>query len=313
MKKVIYVCVFLLISIGSACAQNNSEISEFSIKDTVNGFTAEQSRQFKQEFGVASALSTSPLSVWFHSHASQIFPTAIVPRRQPAQMLPSDIIPEIGKVVAKTELGEPYKGAVESMLEVMKEAKSASKPGEYYTYSSTATQALVILTEAVTGQTWADAFDARIWSKMGVEGSLQVHLSPDGYALGHGILSLRLRDLARFGMLYTPSWKKVTAEPIVTPEILKRTSESNRSRAFYRAGPSGENFMKRLGDNNVRTAARQWDAIWDDGDFFKSGLNTQGIYVSPVRGLVIAYFSVEPKQQVQKYLRPIVTSGLFDK
>ena len=210
------------------------------------------------------------------------------------------------------ELGEMYNGKVESMLEVMKEAKAVSEPGEHFTYSSTATQALVVLTEAVTGQTWADAFDERIWSKMGVEGPLQVHLSPEGYALGHGVLSLRLRDLARFGMLYTPSWDRIAVERIVTPEILERTRVPYRSRQFYRAGPSGNNFMERLGDFDVRSAGRQWDAVWDDGDFFKSGMNTQGIYVSPRRDLVIAYFSLEPTQQLQKYLRPLVTSGLFE-
>ncbi|MDX8339060.1 serine hydrolase domain-containing protein [Draconibacterium sp. IB214405] len=210
------------------------------------------------------------------------------------------------------ELGETYKGNVESMLDVMKHAKTISKPGEHFTYSSTATQALVVLTEAVTKQTWADAFDQRIWSKMGVDGPLMVHLSPDGYALGHGVLSLRLRDLARFGMLYTPSWYKIAVEPIVNPDILERARVPYRTREFYRAGPSGEKFMERLGDFDVRSAGRQWDAVWEDGDFFKSGLNTQGIYVSPDRDLVIAYFSLEPTQQLQKYLRPLVTSGLFD-
>lgn len=212
----------------------------------------------------------------------------------------------------RAELGEPYKGKVETILDVMKMAKPISESGEYFTYSSTATQALAILAEAVTGQTWADAFDQRIWSKMGVEGPFQVHLSPDGIALAHGLLSMRLRDLARFGMLYTPSWDKIAAEQIVTPEILKRTRVPYRSREFYRAGPSGKAFMERLGDYSVRTGGRQWDAVWDDGDFFKAGLNTQGIYVSPARDLVIAYFSVEATQQIQKYLRPLVTSGLFD-
>ena len=211
------------------------------------------------------------------------------------------------------ELGETYKGKVESMLEVMKEAKAVTKPGEQFTYSSTATQALVVLTEAVTKHTWADAFDHRIWSKMGVDGPLQVQLSPEGYALGHGVLSLRLRDLARFGMLYTPSWNKIAVEPIVTQKILDRTRVPYRTREFYRAGTSGQNFMNRLGDFTVRTGGRQWDAVWDDGDFFKSGMNTQGIYVSPERDLVIAYFSLEPTQQLQKYLRPLVTSGIFDK
>ena len=212
----------------------------------------------------------------------------------------------------RAELGEPYKGKVETMLGVMRLAKPVSKPGEYFTYTSTATQALALLAEAASGQTWANAFDQRIWSKMGVEGPFQVHLTPDGIAMAHGLLSVRLRDLARFGMLYTPSWSEIAAEQIVTSEILKRTRVPYRSREFYRAGPSGKKFMERLGDDSVRTGGRQWDAVWDDGDFFKAGFNTQGIYVSPARDLVIAYFSVEPTQQIQKYLRPIVTSGLFD-
>nr|WP_320192239.1 serine hydrolase [uncultured Desulfobacter sp.] len=210
------------------------------------------------------------------------------------------------------ELGETYKGKVENMIAVMRDAKTVSKSGEHFTYSSTATQALVVLTEAVTEQTFADAFDQRIWSKMGVDGPLQVHLSPDGYALGHGVLSLRLRDLARFGMLYTPSWNRTAVAQIVTPKILERARVPYRSRAFYRNGPSAKKFMERLGDFEVRSAGRQWDAVWDDGDFFKSGMNTQGIYVSPARDLVIAYFSLEPTQQLQKYLRPLVTSGLFE-
>jgi hypothetical protein len=92
---------------------------------------------------------------------------------------------------------------------------------------------------------------------------------------------------------------------------LERTRVPYRSREFYRNGPSGKKFMERLGDFDVRTGGRQWDAIWEDGDFFKSGFNTQGIYVSPARDLVIAYYSVESTQQIQKYLRPLVNSGLF--
>ena len=211
----------------------------------------------------------------------------------------------------RSELGEPYNGKVETMRDVMKLAKPVSEPGTQFTYSSTATQALVLLTEAVSNEIWADAFDRYIWSKVGAEGALQVHLSPDGIALAHGLLSIKLRDLARFGMLYTPSWETVAYEQVVTPEILARTRVPYRDEAFYRAGPSGTSFMDRLGDNTVRTGGRQWDAIWPDGDFFKSGFLTQGIYVSPDRDLVIAYFSNEATQQVQKYLRPLATSDIF--
>ena len=432
LKPLCGLCV-LLLSIATAHALQDGKTSSFGAKDALKGFSAEQSRRFVSNFVLNDALGTGPASFWFGTHASQILPTAVVPRRQSVMPLSASAMPEIGQIAAETtlgklsldqfiahpksgtrgfvvvhkgrivyekypgmrdsdahvtssaakvlasllvdvliedgkideqkalgdyvpefrgsawapikvidaidmatgldpidgpehfadpesitarmlraELGEPHKGKVETMLGVMKEATPVAKPGTQFTYSSTATQAIVLLAEGASGLSWADAFDRYIWSKMGVEDPLQVHLSPDGIALGHGLLSLRLRDLARFGMLYTPSWNTIARERIVTPEILRRTRAPYRSREFYRNGPSGKKFMERLGDFDVRTAGRQWDAIWDDGDFFKSGLNTQGIYVSPARDLVIAYFSVEATQQIQKFLRPLVMSGLFD-
>nr|WP_319397975.1 serine hydrolase domain-containing protein [uncultured Carboxylicivirga sp.] len=215
----------------------------------------------------------------------------------------------------RAELGEATDGKVEYMLDVMLDAKKVDEPGKYYAYSSAVTQSLVFLVEAVSGQSWSDFFNQRVWSKMGVEGPLQMHLSPDGVAIVHGPASSNLRDLARVGTLYTPSWSTISTERIVTPAIIDRISNSPRTQEFYMDGSagSGQRFMDRLGDTSIRTAARQWDAIFEDGDFFKSGLNAQGMYVSPDRDLVIAFFSTEPTHRIQKYLRPIVKSGLFDK
>jgi CubicO group peptidase (beta-lactamase class C family) len=215
----------------------------------------------------------------------------------------------------RAELGEETNGKVEYMLDVMLDAKPIEEPGKYYTYSSAVTQSLVFLVEAVSGQSWSDFFNDRVWSKMGVEGPLQMHLSPDGIAIVHGPASSNLRDLARVGMLYTPSWSAISTERIVSPVMLDRIVNTPRTHEFYVGGSakSGQRFMDRLGDETVRTAARQWDAIFEDGDFFKSGLNTQGLYVSPDRDLVIAFYSTEPTHRIQKYLRPIATSGLFDK
>lgn len=213
------------------------------------------------------------------------------------------------------ELGTPTdSGELETMLGVMLDAEpfeDYGAAGETYVYSSTVTQALVFLVEAVSGQSWSDFFDDRVWSHMGVEGPLQVHLSPDGMAIVHGPMSMNLRDLARVGMLYTPSWPLISTVRAVSPDALARIQDTARTEEFYLAG-DGPAFRARLGDETVVTAAHQWDAIWEDGDFFKAGLNTQGLYVSPDRDLVIAYFSTEPTQQLQKYLRPLVTSGLFD-
>jgi CubicO group peptidase (beta-lactamase class C family) len=199
----------------------------------------------------------------------------------------------------------------ESMLDVLLDAEPIARFGTGFTYSSTATQALVLLAEAASGEPWAQIFDTRIWSHVRSDAPVQVHLSPEGIAVAHGFMSMGLRDLARYGMLFTPSQNRVTIADVVTPEILKRTQSAQRTADWYRNGPSAEKFMERLGDDSVRAAGRQWDAIWEDGDFFKSGLNTQGIYVSPDRDLVIVYFAVDPTQQFQRYLRPLATSRLF--
>ena len=200
----------------------------------------------------------------------------------------------------------------ESMLSVMLDAKAITEPGKSFTYSSTATQALVLLVEGATNRAWTDVFDTFVWSKVKADGPVQVHLSPEGIALVHGFMYIGLRDLARFGMLYTPDWGQVATERVVTDGMLERTRSLQRTPDFYRAGPSAEKFIERLGSPDIRSAGRQWDAIWSDGDFFKSGLNTQGIYVSPDRRLVIAYFAVDPDQKVQKYLRPLATSQILE-
>ena len=64
----------------------------------------------------------------------------------------------------RAELGEPHKGKVETMIGVMKEATPVAKPSTQFTYSSTATQAIVLLAEGASGLSWANAFDKYIWS-----------------------------------------------------------------------------------------------------------------------------------------------------
>ncbi|ANQ50036.1 serine hydrolase [Flammeovirga sp. MY04] len=211
------------------------------------------------------------------------------------------------------ELDLPYNGKNEKVRDVLKEAKQTHPAGEKLEYGSSHTQMLVLLVEAVSGKPFAEFVDQRIYSKMGAESTLNIHLSPNGVAIGHGIVSSRLRDMARVGMLYTPSWNKTAIEQVVSPEIISRIQNGTRSREFYRKGFDGPVFIDRLGDDNVISNARQWDGVWEDGDFWKSGLQSQGIYVSPKKDLVIVFFSTNvPDDSIHRYARQIANSGLFD-
>jgi CubicO group peptidase (beta-lactamase class C family) len=211
------------------------------------------------------------------------------------------------------ELGLPHRGKTETLLEVLQQAEKQNPAGMKFEYASPGTEVLVLLAEAVSGQRWAEFVDKRIWSKVGMEGPLLVHTSPDGIALAHGFIASRLRDLARFGMLYTPSWNKVASEPVVTPEIIQRIQKGIRSREFYRRGFDGPVFIDRLNDDSMTGNSRHWDAVWEDGDFWKCGIQSQGLYVSPARDLVMAFFSVNfQDDSIHRYLRPIATSPIFE-
>lgn len=214
---------------------------------------------------------------------------------------------------AELKFPHPVTGEIELLTDVLKSTKAKGKPGERFEYSSALTQVLVLLAEAVETERWHQIFDRLVWSKIGAEGPLQLHLTPDGIAAAHGLVSSNLRDMARFGMLYTPSWNKIAVEQVVTDEILERTQKGVREKHVFMDG-AGSRFIKYLGTDDAIGNSRQWDLLWADGDMWKGGLMTQGLYVSPSRDLVIAYFSVDNDNHAgHRFPRPVATSGLFDK
>lgn len=212
----------------------------------------------------------------------------------------------------KAEFGMPHNGEVELLLDVLKDAEVSIGAGTAFQYASATTQLLVYPAEAVEKMRWADIFDERVWSKIGAEAPLQVHLTPDGIAIGHGLLSSNLRDLARFGMLYTPSWEAIATEQVIDETLIQRIRDSVRSQEFFLGGYNGPVFQFIFDDDTMLSNSRQWDVVWPDGDMWKGGLMTQGLYVSPDRDLVIAYFSVNvDDRSIDRFLRPLATSGLL--
>ncbi len=210
------------------------------------------------------------------------------------------------------EFGMPHDGKVERLINVLKDAKFESKPGDKFQYASATTQLLVFLAEAVEQKSWSDIFNERVWSKISAEAPIQLHMTPDGVVAAHGLISSNLRDHARFGMLYTPSWNKAAIEQIVTPAMIARIQDGVRTKEFFLGGANGPAFVEIFADDTMISNSRQWDMVWPDGDLWKGGLMSQGLYVSPSKDLVIAYFSVNgPDRSIDRYLRPIANSKLI--
>ena len=167
------------------------------------------------------------------------------------------------------------------------------------------TTLLALLAEAVENKRWHEIFKERVWAKMTVEGDMPVAYAPDGTALVHGLVASRLRDMARYGLLYTPSWGKAARERVVSAAFVREIQTGGRKDIFMK-GEIGAAMQKVHFPNDPPIAHHwQWDGVWDDGDFFKGGVFGQGLYVSPARDLVAVWFSTAMTSDLTQYARRI--------
>lgn len=165
---------------------------------------------------------------------------------------------------------------------------SARPPGEAFEYTSVDTFVLGWVCEAVSGLSYSDLLSREIWSRIGAEGDGLLHVSVAGAAAADGGMAAMLRDVARFGLLFTPSWGAITGQPLLPPGLVERIQLEGR-REMYLAG-SGPAFSAAYGADPPLYNAWQWDSVWADGDFYKGGMGGQGLHVSPARDVVVAYF-----------------------
>jgi CubicO group peptidase (beta-lactamase class C family) len=177
-----------------------------------------------------------------------------------------------------------------------------SPAGEAFEYSSMNTKMLGLLVERVSGKRLADLLSERVWSKLGAEGDAQVGVNLEGGAAIYGMMSSRLRDKARYGLLYTPSWKVVAKEPVVPLSLIDRIQHGCRPEIYKEGAMANDRYDP---EAESRCNSRQWDAVFADGDMYKGGARGQGIYVSPDRDLVIAWFSTTSESGWMNYARAI--------
>lgn len=74
-------------------------------------------------------------------------------------------------------------------------------PGSGFKYDSCATHIVAAIVEKKTGKKLMDFLEERLFSKIGIEGA-KSNTSPTGIACGGWGMSMKTRDLAKFGLLY---------------------------------------------------------------------------------------------------------------
>ncbi|WP_024772987.1 serine hydrolase domain-containing protein, partial [Aquimarina macrocephali] len=183
-------------------------------------------------------------------------------------------------------------------------AKSAKPSGMERQWSNVDAMLLTLLVEKMSGLTFRDFLEQEIWKKIGSEHSALLAINKNGTSISYADgMSTTLRDLARFGLAFTPSGRK-SANPIISDAHLSKILNVNKN-------------LKTSRDlEEMKYSSYQWGAVYDDGDFHKGAHGGQGLYVSPSKDLVIAFFGTantdRERSQLDVISRQLSKSGLFD-
>ena len=171
-----------------------------------------------------------------------------------------------------------------------------AEQGTQYDYSGINTFVLGWLVEKITGLQLQEAASSMIWSKIGAESDAAFFAPRFGVPVMHGGLLATPRDLARFGLLFTPSHNVVSDKPIFSDEYINKLLNEGRPALLGKYLPEG-------GKHNIY----QWDMVFEDGSLYKGGWAGQGIIVNPVNDYVLVWNSYfKDKDESETKLTPIM-------
>ena len=151
--------------------------------------------------------------------------------------------------------------------------------GTGYDYSGINTFLLRWLVEEITGMPFQDAFTSEIWRQIGAEADASMFAARNGIALE--VVMARLRDLGRFGLLFTPSYDMISDRKIISDRFLDVLVNGGRPELSLNA-----RFGTRPAD--LKHTTYQWD-VYKNNDFHKGGWGGQGLLVNADRDYVAVY------------------------
>jgi CubicO group peptidase (beta-lactamase class C family) len=163
------------------------------------------------------------------------------------------------------------------------EARREAPPGHKFSYSGLNTFILGWLVEEVMDMPFQDAFSREIWTKIGAESDASYIAPRYGIPVTHGGFVSRMRDLARFGLLFTPSYKVVSDERIISDSHIDLIRNGGDPNLRLNAGLPG------IEESGVKHNVYQWDEIYANDNFFKGGWAGQGLVVNPTRDVVAVF------------------------
>ena len=151
--------------------------------------------------------------------------------------------------------------------------------GEKFVYSGGTNFLLMWLVEEVTGYPYADAITKEFWYHIGAENDAGFVAYRYGISMSHGGFHSKMRDLARFGLLYTPSYSVVSDKDIITDEHLDVL--------FNHGNPK----LLRDGGKHISQNTYAWGVGNESGYLSHGGWGGQGLIIHPEKDVVAVFTS----------------------
>ena len=173
------------------------------------------------------------------------------------------------------------------------DAPKFAAPGTAYSYSGPNAFVMGWLVEKVTGMPFQDALSREVWTKIGAESDAAFWAPRYAIPITSGGLLARVRDVARFGLLFTPSYRVVSDERIISErhlELLLRGGNPAllENALVGRSKDTGEYTFGNARAPHVRHTTYVW-SVYDNDDIYMGGWAGQGLLVNPGRDLVAAW------------------------
>ena len=134
---------------------------------------------------------------------------------------------------------------------------------------------LAWLVEKLAGMPFQDALSKEVWFHIGAESNASYIAPRYGVAVTHGGFMARLRDLARFGLLFTPSYGTVSDRRIISEAHVAFLLNEGNPKLLANADAAMPGFKHSI---------YQWDAVFADGTPLQGRLGRPGPDHQPLVG-----------------------------
>ena len=181
---------------------------------------------------------------------------------------------------------------------------TARPQGESFDYSGANTFVIGWLIEEITGMPFQDVLTKEVWRNIGAEGDASMLAPRYGVPVTDGGLLARLRDVARFGLLFTPSYSRVASKKIISDRYLSLILEGGNPDLLRNARHGGWT------SDDTKHNVYQWDRVFKNNDIYKGGWGGQGLLVNPDRDLVAVYTGYFKKDQSEVRLLGLLRTVL---